>query len=112
MTTLIFIGLCILLAIVMIVGYYFATKLQDIVIKRCKEYEQKYKIIKFRIDYDPQTAENYSSIDRMLTCLGKLPYKNKEKTIVLKQHFWITWSHQRSCRLNTHLDEILKEQMS
>jgi hypothetical protein len=106
MTPLLFFGLFILLAIVMLLGYYITAKIQEKTIKQYKDYERKYKLIEFRIRYDPQTAENYTAIERTLNYLGKLPYKNKEKTQTLTTTFWREWSKETQCRVNDHLIEV------
>jgi hypothetical protein len=110
MTPLLFFGLFILFSVVMIACYYCTAKFHERIIKRYNEYERKYKIIEFRINYDPQTPDNYSSIERMLACLGKLPYKNREKTYFLIEHFWTVWRDERSYRVNNYLKDVLKDE--
>jgi hypothetical protein len=93
------IGLYIGLGILILVCYYFLAKWQERMDNEKNEYEMKYKFIQYHIDSDVKTAENYSNIERMLTCLGKLPYRNKEKTIKLSENFWDKWTDERLKRL-------------
>jgi hypothetical protein len=83
----------------LMIAYYFADKWQFRVNQEQKEYDYKYDLISCHIESMPVTPENYDAIYRMLTCLGKLPYKNKEKTEVLTNRFWIRFQSERLARL-------------
>lgn len=99
MTPLQFIGLFTLLAIVLLFSYWYCANWQERCEREFDEYDTRYKIIQYHIRHDLQTPENYSSIERMIESLNKLPYRSKEKTRVLWNELWINWTPERLRRV-------------
>ena len=83
MTTIAFIGICIVGFIILLIGYWYVDKWHASLLEELNEYEVKYNMMQRYIRSCSVTHENYESIERMFCCLNKLPYKNKEKTSVL-----------------------------
>jgi hypothetical protein len=110
MTTLLLIGICIVLTGILsfawayAINYHARRKAQE------EEYERKYNWIQCRILSDQRTISNYKSIERALICLAHLPYRNKEKTCVLSVELWDKWSEQRNQIRDEKTDEFSPEE--
>ena len=99
MTTLLLIGICIVFVGVLSFAWAYATNYHVRRKAQEDEYERKYNWIQCHIETLPVTPQNYDSIMRMLICLGKLPHKNKEKTVVLTNKFFIRFQDERLERI-------------
>jgi len=100
MTTLVFALSCFMLLVLLCIGYWYVDKWHARILCQAKEYERKYNTIANCIDCMPVNSQNYDTILRMLASLGQLKYKNKEKTVVLTNKFWIRFQSERIIRLS------------
>jgi len=86
-----------------VINYHVRRKAQE------DEYERKYNWIQCHVETMDTTPANYEAITRMLICLSHLPHKNKEKTSVLTNKFYIRFHEERIARLTD--DEHTPEQI-
>ena len=75
-----------------------------------KAYESRYLRIQYFLDNCSVTSENYDICMGMLTRLGDMRYKNKEKTIVLSNHFFIKFKEERMKRISEECEELSPEE--
>jgi hypothetical protein len=95
-----------------VVIYYFIDKWTDRRRAREYEYNYRYSLIQYRIDFDNHTSGNYESLMRAITCLSELPYKNKEKTSVLFNDFMIKWKAEKTIKTNEELRRISEKELT
>jgi hypothetical protein len=99
MKPLMLIAILITSGVFLLTVYWIYAEMKAEKIYKKNEYELTYKTIQHFVNFSSASAENYDTGMNMLEHLGQLPYKNKEKTIVLTNQFFIKFQCERIKRL-------------
>jgi hypothetical protein len=81
-------------------AWWYYKKWMRIKIARENEYDEKYKEISDGIKFCKVNPDTYKYLFSELEKLGKLKYKNREKTKVLKDNFYWKYRSEDTRRIN------------